>query len=73
MIKAPISKTIHNPEKQTHGRKHESYESLKEELAWLEEYGMKDKIYVTEVSEEDYFTRVDQIEEIQMLQKAIQE
>lgn len=59
--------------KQTHGRKHESYESLKEELAWLEEYGMKDKIYVTEVSEEDYFTRVDQIEEIKMLQKAIQE
>lgn len=34
---------------------------------------MKDKIYVTEVSEEDYFARTDQIEEIKMLQKAIKE
>lgn len=60
-------------EKKTHGRKHESYESLKEELAWLEEFGMKDKNYITEVSEEDYFLRTDQIQEIKMLQKAIQE
>ncbi len=60
-------------EKKTHGRKHENYESLKKELAWLEEFGMKDKIYVTEVSEEDYFARTDQIEEIKMLQKAIKE
>lgn len=60
-------------EKKTHGRKHESYKSLKEELKWLEEFGMKDKIYVTEVSEEDYFLRTDQIEEIKMLQKAMQE
>lgn len=59
--------------KRTHGRKHPNYESLKEELKWLKEFGMIDKNYITEVSEEDYFTRVDQIEEIKMLEKAIKE
>ena len=57
--------------KKTHGRKHVSYESLKEELKWLEDFRMIDKNFITEVSEDDYSTRVDQIEEIRMLKQAI--
>jgi sugar phosphate isomerase/epimerase len=55
----------------THGRKHINIEEIKKELEWLEKYGMRDKIYVTEVSEDDYYTRKDQIEEIKMLQNAM--
>jgi len=55
--------------KRTHGRKHESLESLKKEINWLEEFGMIDKNYITEVSEEDYYSRKDQIEEIKMLKQ----
>ena len=53
--------------KSTHGRMHENIDTLIEELKWLEKFGMIDKNYVTEVSEEDYSTREDQIEEIRML------
>ncbi len=55
--------------KRTHGRKHESFESLKKEIDWLEEFEMIDKNYITEVSEEDYYSRKDQIEEIRMLKQ----
>jgi len=55
--------------KRTHGRKHESFESLKKEIDWLEEFEMLDKNYITEVSEEDYYSRKDQIEEIKMLKQ----
>ncbi len=58
-------------DKRTHGRRHENEETLYKELDWLRKYGMADKNYVTEVSEEDYYTRVDQIEEIKMLKKAV--
>ena len=34
---------------------------------------MEDKIFVTEVSEEDYYSRKDQIKEIKMLEKMNQE
>lgn len=53
--------------KRTHGRKHNDFESLKEEFEWLKRMGMKEKHYITEVSEEDYYARADQIEEINML------
>lgn len=56
-------------DKNTHGRKHENIETLKKEYEWLSNHGMKDKIYVTEVSEENYTTRKDQIEEIKMLKE----
>lgn len=56
-------------DKNTHGRKHENIETLKKEYEWLSNHGMKDKIYVTEVSEENYATRKDQIEEIKMLKE----
>ncbi|MBR4261157.1 MAG: TIM barrel protein [Clostridia bacterium] len=57
--------------KGTHGRKHESIEDVKEEYKWLEELGLRDKIFVTEVSEEDYYSRKDQLEEIKMLEEVV--
>lgn len=54
-------------DKKTHGRKHTDIQALKSEYDWLCELGLKDKIYVTEVSEDDYYTRKNQIEEIEML------
>lgn len=56
-------------DKKTHGRKHESKEDLKKEYDWLCKHGMKDKNYITEVSEENYDLRLDQIEEIKMLEE----
>lgn len=58
-------------DKKTHGRKHENYEELKKEYEWLVNFGLKDKNYITEVSEEDYFSRKDQLEEIFMLEECI--
>ena len=58
-------------DKKTHGRKHESIESLKEEYSWLCKLGLEDKNYITEVSEDDYYSRVDQLEEIKMLKSII--
>ena len=57
-------------EKKTHGRVHESLDSLKEEVNWLKEMNMFDnKNIITEISEEDYFHRNDQIKEIKMLEE----
>lgn len=60
-------------QKGTHGRVHPSEEELKKEVEWLKRYKMENKIFVTEVSEEDYYSRVDQIKEIKMLEKINQE
>lgn len=68
--------TINNDgyiEKKTHGRVHPNIDELRKEVEWLKKYGMQDKIYVTEVSEDDYYSRVDQINEINMLKKVNQE
>ncbi len=58
-------------ERKTHGRKHETGEKLFEDANILCEYGMtaKDINWVTEVSEEDYVLRPDQISEIVGLKK----
>ena len=56
-------------DKKTHGRVHNSWESFEEDYNILKQYGIEDKIIVTEVSEDDYSTRKDQIEEIKMLIK----
>ena len=48
---------------------HESIEELAKEYEWLKNHGMGEKNYITEVSEDDYSTRVDQIEEIKMLKE----
>ena len=57
--------------RKTHGRKHETSEKLFEDANILCEYGMtaKDINWVTEVSEEDYVLRPDQISEIVGLKK----
>ena len=55
--------------KRTHGKMHDSWESFEEDYSILEQFGIEDKRIVTEVSEDDYSTRVDQIEEIKMLMK----
>lgn len=55
-------------DKKTHGRKHTSYESARAEYEWLVKYGMGNKNFITEVSEEDYYSRKDQLEEIKMLE-----
>lgn len=54
-------------DKKTHGRMHDSWESFEEDYNILKQFGIEDKIIVTEVSEDDYSTRKDQIEEIKML------
>ena len=56
-------------DKKTHGRKHESKEDLRKEYDWLCKHGMRDKNYITEVSEENYDLRLNQIEEIKMLEE----
>lgn len=43
--------------KGTHGRVHPNEEELRKELDWIKRYKMDDKIFVTEVSEDDYFLR----------------
>ena len=55
--------------KKNHGRVHENIEDLREEYNWLKELGMGDKHFVTEVGEEDYYSRADQIREIKMLKE----
>ena len=50
-------------------RMHPSIQSLKEDFDLLKKYGIDEKNIVTEVSEDDYSTRVDQLKEIQMLEE----
>ena len=50
---------------------HDSWESFEEDYSILEQFGIEDKRIVTEVSEDDYSTRVDQIKEIEMLMKKV--
>lgn len=57
-------------DKKTHGRKHSSLESLKEEYEWLINLGLKDKNYITEVGEDDYYSRKEQLQEIKWLEEA---
>ena len=54
-------------DKKTHGRMHDSWESFQEDYNDIKRFGIENKIIVTEVSEDDYSTRKDQIEEIKML------
>lgn len=58
-------------DRKTHGRSHDTIEKLFEDADILREYGMtsEDINWVTEVSEEDYKLRPDQISEIEGLSK----
>ena len=58
-------------DKKTHGRKHPNIQELKNEYDWLEKLGLADKNYITEVSEEDYYSREKQLEEIMMLEEIV--
>lgn len=60
-------------DKKTHGIVHDSIESLRDDVKLLKEYGMDNCNYVTEVAEEDYSSRADQLNELQMLEKVINE
>ena len=57
-------------DKKTHGVVHDNIDVLKEDLELLKEYGMDKCNYITEVSEEDYSTRADQLRELKMLEEA---
>ena len=54
-------------DKKTHGRVHDSWESFEEDYNILKQFGIEDKKIITEVSEDDYLTRKDQIVEIKYL------
>lgn len=53
----------------THAIMHPNVETLSYDKQLLYKYGMKDCNWVTEVSEKDYISRKDQIEEIKMLEE----
>lgn len=55
-------------EKKTHGRKHDTIENFNADYKILSDFEIEDKIIVTEVSEDDYSLRLDQVEEIKMLE-----
>ena len=55
-------------EKRTHGRKHDTIENFLADYKILTDFEIEDKIIVTEVSEDDYSLRLDQVEEIKMLE-----
>lgn len=55
--------------RKTHGRVHDNVEELKYDLGLLAKYGMDRCNYITEVSEDDYDLRVDQLKELDMLEK----
>ena len=54
-------------DKKTHGRVHDSWESFEEDYNILKQFGIENKNIITEVSEDDYLTRKDQIIEIKYL------
>lgn len=54
----------------THAIMHPNVEALSYDKQLLYKYGMKDCNWVTEVSEKDYISRKDEVEEIKMLEKS---
>lgn len=54
-------------DKKTHGRGHRNIEDLKYDFNLMKKYNMTNCNYITEVSEDDYDSRVDQLRELEML------
>lgn len=54
----------------THAIMHPNMEAVSYDKQLLYKYGMKDCNWVTEISEKDYISRKDEIEEIKMLEKS---
>lgn len=66
-----FSKALNNDgfkDKKTHGRMHDTRNSLIKDVELLYEYGMYESIFVPEINEENYETRECQIEEINNLE-----
>lgn len=53
--------------RKTHGRVHRNIDELEYDFNLMKKYNMIDCNYITEVSEEDYDLRVDQLKELEML------
>ncbi|MBO5477866.1 MAG: TIM barrel protein [Clostridia bacterium] len=53
--------------KKTHGRGHRNIEDLKYDFDLMKKYNMTECNYITEVSEDNYDLRVDQLKELEML------
>lgn len=71
-----FSHTLNNDgyiDRKTHGRVHDNIEELEYDLNLLTKYGMDKCNYITEVSEDNYNLRVDQLKELDMLEKACQQ
>ena len=60
-------------DKKTHGRMHDSWDSFEQDYNILKQFGIENRVIVTEVSEDDYSTRQDQVEEIKMLMRKEEE
>lgn len=58
-------------DRKTHGRKHNDLEELRRDYKILEDFNLTNTNIVTEVSEDDYVSRVDQKYEIELLKKLI--
>lgn len=57
--------------KYTHGRRHLNIDDLREDVELLKEYNISNCNYITEISEEDYLSRKDQVEELDMLEEVL--
>lgn len=71
-----FSATLNNDgyrDKSTHGRVHPDFESALKDCNILNSFGINNVYWVTEISEEDYVNRNDQIQEIKYLQKILSE
>lgn len=67
-----FSYTVNNDgyiDRKTHGRGHSNIEDLKYDLDLLKRYNMGKCNYITEVSEDNYNLRVDQLKELDMLEE----
>ena len=52
---------------------HDSWDSFEQDYNTLKQFGIENRVIVTEVSEDDYSTRQDQVEEIKMLMRKEEE
>lgn len=55
--------------KKNHGRVHDSIEGVEYDFNLMKKYNMTDCNYITEISEEDYVSRKDQLQELKWLDK----
>lgn len=69
-----FSATLNNDgyiDKTTHGRVHPDFNSVEKDFKLLTEFNIKPEYWVTEITEEDYVSRKEQIKEIKYLKELI--